>query len=116
MYLILVKYPLGDTITLDSRSSITQLKTSIAYRSNDDSGAWCSSFFTSPPEKFCCLAGMKVKLSTTIEGFFELFFTNKILDFIYTLKIKKQKEDNKRKTIVSLLISKYLNKKSKHLF
>ncbi|KAF7684169.1 hypothetical protein CDIK_4447, partial [Cucumispora dikerogammari] len=81
-----------DTTMLDSLSSITQLETSIACRLTDGLGEWCSSFFTSPPENFCSLAEMKVKIPTTIEGFFELFFTNKILDFIYTLTTKKQKE------------------------
>ncbi|KAF7685075.1 hypothetical protein CDIK_4176 [Cucumispora dikerogammari] len=81
-----------DTIMLDPLFSFTQLVTSIACRSTDGLGEWCSSFFTSPPEKFCGLAEMKVKISITIEGFFELFFTNKILDFIYTLTTKKQKE------------------------
>ncbi|KAF7696470.1 PiggyBac transposable element-derived protein 4 [Cucumispora dikerogammari] len=91
---------------LDSLSSITQLETSIACCSTGGLGERCSSFFTSPPEKLCGLVEMKVKIPTTIEGFFELFFTNKILDFIYTPTTKKQKEKNERKSIVSHLISK----------
>ncbi|KAF7697490.1 hypothetical protein CDIK_1681 [Cucumispora dikerogammari] len=95
-----------DTIMLDPLSNITQLETNIACRSTDSLGERCASFFTFRPEKSCGLAEMKVKIPTTIEDFFELFFTNKILDFIYTLTTKKQKEKNERKSIVSHLISK----------
>ena len=59
-------------------------------RPTAESENWLSEYTSIPPRPWTGSSRMKVAIPETIEGFYKLFFTNAIFDFIYKLTIKKQ--------------------------
>ncbi|KAF7685363.1 PiggyBac transposable element-derived protein 4 [Cucumispora dikerogammari] len=57
------------------------------------------------PYCFKSAPGIKVKIPKTVEGFIELFFTEKLINFIHKLTLKKQLEKNKKNKIPSTQVT-----------
>ncbi|KAF7700628.1 hypothetical protein CDIK_0931 [Cucumispora dikerogammari] len=83
--------------TENTINSFIATQNNIESFENIDSNDWSSQVKLMVPYCFKSAPGIKVKIPKPLKVFIELFFTEKLINFIHKLTIKKQHKKSKKK-------------------